>query len=129
MPSGYQGKDHDTAFFASIRDSLPDTLSSRVVFRTVSSTATAEPTPVSPLDLAFSAAQDEAEQVKTEPTNRIVVVGRRSVGGEPTSADPNGEPDTRKALGVVGETLLRRGVKASVLVLQGGGSAGGEERQ
>ncbi|CRG91016.1 K(+)/H(+) antiporter 1 [Talaromyces islandicus] len=107
-------KESDAIFFASLRESLPAELSSRVVFRNESLTNNASTV----VGLAVAIAQDEASKAHSEP-NQMVVVGRRSVGGEPFSADPSGEPDTQKALGAVGDALVRKGVKSSVLVLQG----------
>jgi hypothetical protein len=114
-----QEKESDTIFFASIRDSLPTELSSRVVFRRVSATdntATA-------VSLAVSTAQEETGRTEND-VSQIVVVGRRSVGVEWSVSDSSDDAglDTRKALSEVGEALVRRGngVKASVLVLQAG---------
>ncbi|KAL1963543.1 hypothetical protein VTN77DRAFT_8124 [Rasamsonia byssochlamydoides] len=121
LPISVQEKESDTVFFASIRDSLPNELSSRVVFRRVGlSTTDGAATAVS---LAVSTAQEETWHAGSD-VSQIVVVGRRSVGGEWTVSNPNDEGglDTRTALGVVGEALARRGngIKASVLVLQAG---------
>lgn len=104
----------DAVFFASLRDSLPVELSSRVVFRKESLTSNA----TTVVGFAVGIAQDEASQAHGE-ANRMVIVGRRSVGGETLSVDPSGEADTQKALGAVGDALVRKGVKSSVLVLQG----------
>jgi hypothetical protein len=107
-------RESDAVFFASLRDSLPAELSSRVVFRKESLANNAS----TAVGFAVAIAQDEASQAHGE-ANQMVVVGRRSVGGEPFSADPSGEADTRKALGAVGDALVRKGVKSSVLILQG----------
>jgi hypothetical protein len=115
LPLSPSDKEHDQIFFAAIRDSLPAELSSRVVFRRVSLTDGA----ATAVSLAVTAAQEEeASQTKARSSSQLVVVGRRSVGGEPSSVDATGEADTRKALGVVGEALVRRSVRASVLVVQ-----------
>lgn len=118
LPISVQEKESDTGFFASIRDSLPSELSSRVVFRRIglddASTA---------VSLAVSTAQEETGRAGNN-VSHIVAVGRRSVGVEWAVSDASDEAgvDTRTALGVVGEALARRGnsVKASVLVLQAG---------
>lgn len=115
LPLSPSDKEHDQIFFAAIRDSLPAELSSRVVFRRVSLTDGA----ATAVSLAVTSAQEEeASQTKARSSSQLVVVGRRSVCGEPSSADATGEADTRKALGVVGEALVRRSVRASVLVVQ-----------
>ncbi|KAH8703189.1 putative K homeostasis protein Kha1 [Talaromyces proteolyticus] len=107
-------EESDAIFFASIRDSLPAELSSRVVFRKESLTNTA----TTAASLAVGIAQDEATRARDE-TNQMVIVGRRTVQEESSPVESGGEADTQRALGVVGNALVRRGVKASVLVLQG----------
>jgi hypothetical protein len=104
----------DAVFFASLRDSLPAELSSRVVFRKESLASNA----TTIVGFAVGIAQNEASQAHSE-ANQMVIVGRRSVGGETLSIDPSGEADTQKALGTIGDALVRNGVKSSVLVLQG----------
>ncbi|KKA21768.1 K homeostasis protein Kha1 [Rasamsonia emersonii CBS 393.64] len=121
LPISVQEKESDTVFFASIRDSLPSELSSRVVFRRVSLASTDDASTA--VSLAVSTAQEETERAGND-VSHIVAVGRRSVGVEWAVSDASDEAgvDTRTALGVVGEALARRGngVKASVLVLQAG---------
>jgi hypothetical protein len=114
LPLSSTDKEHDQNFFKAIRDSLPAELSSRVVFRRVTLTHSA----ATAASLAVSVVQEEATQTKAESSSQLVIVGRRSVGGEPSSVDANGDADTRMALGVVGEALVRRSVRASVLVVQ-----------
>lgn len=115
LPISAEDKTNDTSFFDTIQHSLPDELSPRVAFRRVSPSNSAS----TAVSLALATAQEEASQVKSD-CNRLVVVGRRSLGGEPTSEDASGMADTRKALGPVGEVLVGRGVNAAVLVLQAG---------
>jgi hypothetical protein len=103
----------DKTFFASMRDSLSSELSSRVVFSTVTSTATN----ADAVKLAVSAADNEASQARGE-TNQIIVVGRRSVGSGSSSTESSDGPDARSVLGAVGDALVRKESRASVLIVQ-----------
>jgi len=110
-----QDQEADAAFLAAMRDSLAGEASS-VVFQPLS-LASGETDVV---QLAVRAAQDETHSA-AEDVSYIVVVGRRSVGGEPADHSPDdGALDVRKAIGVIGEAMARRdnSVKASVLVVQ-----------
>jgi hypothetical protein len=109
-------KEIDSSFFASMRDSLSTELSSRVVFRTVSS---ADPSSSS-VKLALDTVDNEARQAHSD-ANLIIVVGRRN-GGSVPAADLGDRSDTRSVLGVVGDAVVHKGPKASVLVLQAAGS-------
>jgi len=117
-----QEKEADSIFFASMRDSLPAALSSRVVFQRL--VPTEEET--NPVALAVKTAREETGRSPAE-VGDIVIVGRRSLSFdhlvEPKS-DSNEEigSETRRALGVVGEAMIRKDsrVKASVLVVQAG---------
>lgn len=106
-------EENDLSFLATIRDSVPIELSPRVVFTEASPT---DPS-TAVTDFAMRTVQEELDRSGTE-SNHLVIVGRRSVGGESSSPDGDGGSETRKALGVVGEALVRRSVRASVLVLQ-----------
>lgn len=108
----------DRAFFASMRDSLPTELSSRVVFSTVSSTVM----DADAVKLAVDAADKEASQARGE-TNQVIVVGRRSISGDSSSVESSDGADARSVLGAVGDALVRKESRASVLVVQAAGSA------
>lgn len=108
----------DRTFFASMRDSLSSELSSRVVFSTVVSTTTN----ADAVKLAVDAADNEASQARGE-TNQIIVVGRRSVGtGSSSSTESSDGPNARSVLGAVGDALVRKESRASVLVVQATGA-------
>lgn len=106
----------DRTFFATMRDSLSSELSSRVVFSTITSTLTN----ADPVKLAVDAADNESSQARGE-TNQIIVVGRRSVGSGSSTESSDG-PDARSVLGAVGDALVRKESKASVLVVQATGA-------
>jgi len=115
-PISLQEREADTAFLVTMRDSLPVELASSVVFRTLPLDG-GEPDPV---QLAIRAAQDETQSA-ADDVSYMVVVGRRSIGGDPADGPlDDGALDVRKAIGVIGEVMARRdnGVKASVLVVQ-----------
>lgn len=105
-----------------MRDSLPAALSSRVVFQRLVPTEEE----MNPVALAVKTAREETGRSPAE-VGDIVIVGRRSLSFdhlvEPKS-DSNEEigSETRRALGVVGEAMIRKDsrVKASVLVVQAG---------
>jgi len=114
--SSLQDKEADAAFLASMRDSLPVELASSVVFQTLP-LASGETDVV---QLAVRAAHDET-QLAVDDMSYMVVVGRRSVGGEPADHPPDdGALDIQKTIGVIGEAMARRdnSIKASVLVVQ-----------
>lgn len=118
-PETVADKERDAIFFASLRDSLPSTLSSRVVFDTLDT--------VHPAREALSRAQLE---VGTSPKNAgdLVIVGKgihglfehefASLVGAGSAAFV---PERRKCLGDVAELMLAMGVKASVLVIKAAG--------
>ncbi|QGA18901.1 hypothetical protein EYB26_006586 [Talaromyces marneffei] len=108
--------ENDKTFFASMRDSLSSELLSRVVFSTVVATAANADT----VKLAVDAADNETSQARGE-TNQIIVVGRRSLGSSSSTESSDG-PDARSVLGVVGDALVRKQSRASVLVVQAAGA-------
>jgi Kef-type K+ transport system membrane component KefB len=115
-PVSLQEKEADTAFLATMRDSLPAELTSSVVFQTLPLDGGEQ----DPVQLAVRAAQDETHST-TEDVSYIVVVGRGSIGGDSAdSLSDDGALDVQRAIGVIGEVMARRdnGVKASVLVVQ-----------
>ncbi|KAL1875658.1 hypothetical protein Plec18167_005594 [Paecilomyces lecythidis] len=117
--------DSDNIFFATIRDSLPQSLSSRVLFDTLITDNKTE----DPIDLVLKMAQQETGR-SPGLTGDIVIVGRRSHNSleDLTSPKPHVtvqdelRSETRRALGVLGEAMVRgdSGIKATVLVLQAG---------
>lgn len=106
----------DNSFFATMRDSLSAELSSRVVFRAVSSTSANS----SAVKIAVNAADEEASKARGE-NNQIIVVGRRSLDNDSSPTDSGEGSTTRSVLGVVGDALVHRGSKASVLIVQATG--------
>jgi len=114
-PVSLQEREADAAFLAIMRDSLRAELASSVVFQTLPRDGDQDP-----VQLALRAAQNET-QMAIDDLSYMVVVGRRSVGGDPADNPPDdGAVDVRNALGVLGEVMARRDntVKASVLVVQ-----------
>lgn len=103
----------DSAFFAALRDSVPTELSSRVVF----TEANLPDHSAAVTDFAVHTVQEEIDRSGTE-SNHLVIVGRRSVGGDSSPSEGETGSETRKALGIVGEALVRRSIRANVLVLQ-----------
>ncbi|KAL2004749.1 hypothetical protein VTN00DRAFT_3277 [Thermoascus crustaceus] len=117
-----QEKESDSVFFATMRDSLPGALASRVVFQRLVPTDEE----MNPVALAVKTAREETGRSPGD-VGDIVIVGRRSVSFDrflESKFDSSEEigPETRRALGVVGEAMIRRDskVKASVLVVQAG---------
>lgn len=125
--TGTESQEPDSNFFQSIADSLPESLSQRVVFETFESSQ--------PLHYAIVKAKEEVGQ-SSKNAGDLIVVGRsqRDYGlsqireelvsvldslGVPSGAGA----ETRKCLGDVAEAVIVSGIKASVLVLKAGGRA------
>lgn len=111
----YAQAGQDATLIHTLRDSLPAPLSSRVVFVDVATTT--------PIADCLSHARQEVGQ---SPRNAgdLIVVGRgkhsrMADGVEHGISSSNFE--MRKTLGIVAETMISGGVRASVLVLQAGG--------
>lgn len=114
----------DTTFFTTMRDSLPNELSTRVVFETIQATTA---------DFVTAAVQTAKLDVGKSKNNTgdLVIVGRGSVsssagvGSVPSTSAGEIGSEARKALGVLGEAMAGKsqGVQASVLVVQGGHDA------
>jgi len=111
----YAQAGQDATLIHTIRDTLPAPLSSRVVFVDVATTT--------PIADCLSHARQEVGQ---SPRNAgdLIVVGRgkhsrMADGIEPGTSSSNAE--MKKTLGVVAETMISGGVRASVLVIQAGG--------
>ncbi|RFU36238.1 hypothetical protein B7463_g50, partial [Scytalidium lignicola] len=130
--AGYRGTSlteaaTDTALLHTLRDSLPDPLSNRVVFTEVNTSK--------PLADAISHASQETGQ---SPRNAgdLIILGRGqsaylhsllspghsgdSIGFTSSSRDVVGS-EIRKTLGAVAEGMLNSSTRASVLVIQAGG--------
>lgn len=107
----------DTPFFETMRDSLSDNLSDRVIFQQ----SAAQETITDPAQLCLTAVRAELNQV-SDKAGSIVVVGRRSLLDEPSLSEDVLSRDTCRALGTLGAMMVRpeNKVSGSVLVLQAG---------
>jgi Kef-type K+ transport system membrane component KefB len=111
-------REHDAAFFAALRASLPADLASRVVFESVASTAPVE-------DVLKRAAMEVGQTPKN--AGDLVVLGRnvgrrpvpkKRIDGEDAKAVDSGAVG---ALGVLAERVYQSKVLASVIVVKAGG--------
>lgn len=104
----------DTALLHTLRDSLPNALTTRVVFEEVSTTT--------PLAESLESARREIAQ---SPRNAgdLVVVGRgkHALIPEIDSGVQAVNVEMKKTLGAVAESIISGGVRGSVLVIQAGG--------
>jgi hypothetical protein len=109
-------KEKDVVFFASLKNSLPAGLASRILFETVQ-------TEMEPLKACLERA---AIEVGRAPRNAgdLVVVGRNAARVASFVKEVRGtsDDDVLKCLGVIGAEATRSGVKASVVVVQAGES-------
>lgn len=107
----------DAAFFNTMRDSLPDALTSRVIFKRISPK---KPAP-DPVTLAVTIVQDEMTQSPHQAGN-MVVVGRRNNRVDETPArEEVGENHVALALGAIGQSMVRSEARVgNILVLQTG---------
>ncbi|QSS59538.1 K(+)/H(+) antiporter 1 Kha1 [Histoplasma capsulatum] len=115
-----QDKDTDNSFFNTLRDSIPEALSSRVIFQDLTTA------PATIVTAVLDAAKADVGNSK-ENTGDLVIVGRSNVvTGTLTSAglSSSGEigSEAKRALGALGEamTSTSNAVQASVLVVQAG---------
>ncbi|KLJ06650.1 hypothetical protein EMPG_17862 [Blastomyces silverae] len=115
-----QDKDADNSFFNALRDSVPEALSSRVIFQDLKATPTTIVTAV------LDAAKADVGKSK-DNTGDLVIVGRTNVTTSTlTSAglSSSGEigSEAKRALGALGEAMAAtsNAVQASVLVVQAG---------
>ncbi|SMR52668.1 unnamed protein product [Zymoseptoria tritici ST99CH_3D1] len=106
-------RSESASFFATLQRSLPASLSSRVVFESVSST--------SQLQDALSRAQAEVAQ---NPRNGgdIIVVGRHVAQFKSNTAGGSANAATTECLGAAAEMMASSGIRASLLVVQAKGS-------
>jgi hypothetical protein len=113
----------DMVFFETLRDSVPEELQERVVFKQ----AAVNDTITDPAQMAVVSVREELNQTSNK-ANNIVIIGRRSIASMTElglSEDSFGH-DTRRALGPVGTAMVRPESKiyGSVLVLQAGTDTG-----
>ncbi|KAL4999621.1 Sodium/hydrogen exchanger family-domain-containing protein [Aspergillus recurvatus] len=109
----------DPVFFATLRDSLPDALSSRVVFKSINPKDNAVA-----VQIAIDAVKDEMAQSAFKQGN-VTVVGRRNnrvdqtLNIDPPSSDEVGL-EARRVLGAVAQAMVRTENRTvgNVLVLQ-----------
>jgi hypothetical protein len=101
----------DTTLLHTLRDSLPTSLSNRVVFSDLHTTA--------PIADCLSRARSEVGQ---SPRNAgdLIVVGRGRHAQLTDSSESSTSSDTRKTLGPVAEAIISGGVGGSVLVFAAG---------
>ena len=115
VPGSPQDKEASDAFYASIHDSLPAELSSRVSFETVQLTSH------DLVSVALETAKQDLAKTKST-TGDLVIVGRGSVSLNGGSSRPSAEigSEARKALGILGEVMVGKsqGISASVIVVQ-----------
>lgn len=124
-----QDKQSDAVFISTLRDSLPTTLSDRVIFQQLAITDM-NPT-LDLISLTVTTVRYEMDRASPRGGN-IVVVGRcnnkvgPSVDAGLSSQEEIGT-ETRKVLGIVGESIVRSlgNVSFNVLVLQAGGNGYG----
>jgi hypothetical protein len=114
------GPQSDEIYFAALRDSLPETLSSRVVFKTV---APKKDNSTAAVQIAIDSVKNEMAQSALKDGN-ITIVGRRNNRLDQTvevglSSDEVGS-DARGVLGAVAEAMVRTEHRTvgNVLVLQ-----------
>jgi nucleotide-binding universal stress UspA family protein len=104
----------DTALLHTLRDSLPQELTNRVVFVDVA-TAT-------PLADCVDHARQEIGQSPGNAGDLIVIGrGKHSIISTSEADTVAGSLELRKTLGLVAESIISCGVKGSVLVIQAGG--------
>ncbi|MCJ1393096.1 K(+)/H(+) antiporter [Xylographa bjoerkii] len=111
--------DRYSSFFSSLRDSLPTTLASRVVFETVLSS--------SPYQTIMRKIKDDVEH-SPKDSGDLIVLGRNSALDTILSASSGGgsfsallESDAKQGLGVLAEGILGQIPKASLLVIKASG--------
>jgi hypothetical protein len=112
----YAGAAQDAALLHTLRDSLPASLTDRVVFVDAPTT--------SPIAECLSYARQEIAQLPRNAGD-LVVVGR---GQHATLSTADADLATnasglemRKTLGIIAESIISGGVRGSVLVIQAGG--------
>jgi len=114
----YANAAQDTALLHTLRDSLPQPLSNRVVFVDVPTTK--------PVSDCLSHARQEVAQ---SPRNAgdLIIVGRgkqhnTALSFELDIGSSSSVAERRKTVGIVAESIISGGVRGSVLVIQAGGN-------
>lgn len=113
--------DEENLFFATIKNSLPADLESRVLLMTINTER--------PLNETLERAKTEMELSPQNAGNLVVVgrgvraVGRREIRGELEALRAAGgaSMDVERSLGPVAEAIISGDIEASVLVVQAGG--------
>ncbi|KAK2801692.1 hypothetical protein FQN50_007605 [Emmonsiellopsis sp. PD_5] len=107
-------KEADAAFFSTLRDSVPEALSSRTVFQELKTTTNEV------VGAVVDAAKADVGRSK-DNTGDLVIVGRNGLTATASSSSEIGS-EARRALGAIGEVMAEKssGVQASVLVVQAG---------
>ncbi|KAL8641990.1 MAG: hypothetical protein Q9226_008560, partial [Calogaya cf. arnoldii] len=120
-PSSPETIEQEKSFFASMKDSLPSDLESRVIFETISTTQ--------PLHSTFHRASSEVG-LAPKTSGDLIVLGRgreskinfkSELNTLLSSVGQNSHPgsDVSQVLGDVAHVFIAAGVKASLLVIQG----------
>jgi hypothetical protein len=113
----------DMVFFETLRDSIPEDLSDRVIFTQPDVTESIS----DPVRMAVLSVREELSHTSNK-ANNIVVVGRRSISSEIELGllEDNIGQDTRQALGALATAMVQPDNKiyGSVLVLQAGTDSG-----
>jgi len=105
----------DAAFLHTIRDSLPSSLSTRVMFTEITTDG--------PIAACVRQAKEEVGQ-SLKNAEDLIVLGRSidTIHGLPgAEAYVSGGSEIRKTLGPIAELMINEGVKASVMVVQAAG--------
>lgn len=117
-------KESNTAFFNTMRDSLPATLASRVIFQTQTLSVGDGSTAIDPVAEAVESAREEVGRSRSNAGD-LVVVGRNNSLGQLADAGLGAAEDevgseAKRSFGAVGEAMVRKanGIRASVLVIQ-----------
>jgi len=100
----------DTLFFASVRNSVPAELASRVLFETV--TAGMEP-----LKVALERAAAEVGKQRRNAGD-LIVLGRNAARLAVFGSEVGVVDETTRCLGAIGAEAARKGLQASVVVVQ-----------
>lgn len=107
--------DSDITFFNTMRDSLPDALAPRVIFKRI---IPPNPAP-DPVALAITTVQDEMSQSPHQAGNMVVVGRHNNCVDETPSREEVSENNVALALGAIGQGMVRsKAHVGNILVLQ-----------
>lgn len=108
----YAEAGQDATLIHTLRDTLPASLTNRVVFVDVATT-----TPIA------DCLRHARQEVGQSPRNAgdLIIVGRGKHSRMAESLEHSSNSEMKKTLGAVAESLISGGVRASVLVIQAGG--------